>query len=179
MIIGKRVRLRAISKDDLPQFVVWLNDPEVIRHITIFAPLSLAHEEQWLQETLAHPIEEQPLGIEISAGEEWKLVGDVGFMFLDQRARSAEIGIFIGDKTAWDKGYGTEAMQLMVDYGFATLNLNRIYLRVYETNPRGMHCYEKVGFQHEGRMRQAHYLDGKYIDVLLMSILKSEWIELK
>jgi RimJ/RimL family protein N-acetyltransferase len=104
-----------------------------------------------------------------------KLAGDISFLNFDQHERSAEVGIFIGEKEAWNKGYGTEAMQLMVNHGFADFNLNRIYLRVFEINPRGIHCYEKVGFQHEGRQRQAHYLDGKYIDVLMMSILKHEW----
>ena len=136
-------------------------------------------EEQWYQDTLTHRVEEQPLAIEVKTDGGWKLVGDVGLMNLDQRIRSAEIGIFIGDKSCWDKGYGTEALQMILDFGFGSVNLNRIYLRVFETNPRGIHCYEKVGFQHEGRMRQAYYLDGKYIDVLLMSILKSEWMEQK
>jgi RimJ/RimL family protein N-acetyltransferase len=179
MITGKRVRLRAITREDLPVFVGWLNDPDVSRNISIYYVQSLEQEEKWFQDSLTHPVEEQALAIEIQDQDNWKLAGDVGFLNFDQHERSAELGIFIGDKTAWDKGFGTETMQLMVDYGFATLNLNRIYLRVYETNPRGMRCYEKVGFQLEGRMRQAHYLDGKYIDVLLMSILKSEWIEQK
>jgi len=179
MITGKRVRLRAISKDDLPQFVVWMNDPDVFRNTSMFAPLSLEQEEQWYRDTLTHPVEEQPLAIEVMTDAGWQMVGDVGLMNLDQRIRSAEIGIFIGDKPCWDKGYGTETLQLILDFGFGSVNLNRIYLRVFETNPRGVHCYEKVGFQHEGRMRQAYYLDGKYIDVLLMSILKSEWMEQK
>lgn len=175
MITGKRVRLRAISKDDLPTFTDWLNDPEVNRHIAIYYPLSLEQEENWYKQMLAHPVEEQPLAIEIKDGKGWKLVGDTSFLNYDAHERSAEIGIFIGDKSAWNKGYGTEAMQLMSAYGFANLNLNRIYLRVFETNPRAAHCYEKAGFQQEGRQRQAHFLDGKYIDVLMMSILKSEW----
>jgi RimJ/RimL family protein N-acetyltransferase len=175
MITGKRVRLRAIRKEDLPQFVAWLNDPEVIRNLTIYAPMSLEQEEQWYRETLAQPIDAQPLGIEIKTGQAWNLIGNIGFLNIDQRVHSAEIGIFIGDKSTWDKGYGTEAMQLMLAYGFNTLNLNRIYLRVYETNPRGIRCYEKAGFQQEGRQRQAYFLEGKYIDVLLMSILKSDW----
>jgi len=179
MITGKQVRLRAINKDDLPQFVVWMNDPDVFRNTSLFAPLSMEQEEQWYRDTLAHPVEEQPLAIEVKTDGGWKLVGNVGLMNLDQRIRSAEIGIFIGDKSYWDKGYGTEAMQMILDFGFGSVNLNRIYLRVFETNPRGIRCYEKVGFQLEGRMRQAYYLDGKHIDVLLMSILKNEWLEKK
>jgi hypothetical protein len=81
------------------------------------------------------------------------------------------VGIFIGEKTLWNKGYGTEAMRLLLRHGFETLNLNRICLRVFETNPRAVRSYEKAGFMLEGRERQGMYKDGQYIDVLMMSIL--------
>jgi len=174
MISGKNVRLRAIARSDLPAFVDWLNDPEVRRNLSIYYPLSIEQEEKWYQDMLAHPVEEQPLSIEINKAGKWVLVGDVGFINFDQHTRSAEIGIFVGKKGAWDKGFGTEAMRLMIGYGFNHLNLNRIFLRVFETNGRAIHCYEKAGFKHEGRLRQACFLDGEYKDVLMMSILKSE-----
>jgi len=85
------------------------------------------------------------------------------------------LGIYIGEKKFWSQGYGGEAIELMLAHGFNNLNLNRIYLRVGETNPRGIRCYERVGFIHEGRMRQARFEDGQYINVLLMSVLRSEW----
>jgi len=179
MIIGKRVRLRALEKDDLPRFVFWINDPEVRRNLTLFQPLSLAQEEKWFEETLCHPVEEQPLYIEIKDGNDWMLVGNVSLANIDRREKSAEVGIFIGSKDHWGKGYGSEALRLLIGHAFNHLNLNRIFLRVFETNPRAIRCYEKCGFQHEGRMREAHFQDGGYVDVLLMSILKSEWIEEK
>jgi RimJ/RimL family protein N-acetyltransferase len=89
------------------------------------------------------------------------------------------VGIFIGDKKYWSLGYGTEAMKLVLKHGFETLNLNRIFLRVYENNPRAIRSYEKAGYVHEGRMRQGHYQDGQYVDVLFMSVLRSEWENLE
>jgi RimJ/RimL family protein N-acetyltransferase len=85
------------------------------------------------------------------------------------------VGILIGDKTYWNKGYGTEALKLLLKHGFETLNLNRIFLRVYEDNPRAIHCYEKVGFVHEGRMRQGRFTKGQFVDILFMSVLREEW----
>lgn len=175
MIVGKNVRLRAISKKDLPDFATWINDPEVHRNLVINFPMSLEQEEKWYEEILTHPVEEHPLSIEVLDHKEWKLAGDVAFMNLDQRSRCAEIGIFIGDKNFHNRGFGTETMKLMVKHGFLDLNLNRIYLRVFETNPRGIRCYEKAGFKHEGRLRQGHFLEGHYIDILMMSILRDEW----
>jgi diamine N-acetyltransferase len=175
VITGKHVRLRAMEKSDLPFYVRWFNDPEVICHLKIFQPLSLGQEEQWYADVLTKPVEEQPLCIEILQGDEWIFIGNLGFLAINQHDRSAELGIAIGEKQYWGQGYGTEALNLLVEHGFNTLNLNRIYLHVYETNPRAVRSYEKTGFSIEGRLRQARYLDGRYVDVIIMSILKDEW----
>lgn len=175
MIIGERVRLRAIEKEDLPRFVAWLNDAEVRRNLLLYNPISTAQEENWFAAILKEPVDEQPLCIDIREGDSWEHAGNVSFMHLNQHDRSAEIGIFIGRKDFWNKGYGCEVMRLMVRHGFENLNLNRIYLQVFETNPAGIRCYEKAGFQHEGRLREARYHEGRYIDVRMMSILKSDW----
>jgi diamine N-acetyltransferase len=179
MLNGKRIRLRAIEKEDLPIFVTWLNDPEVRRNLQLFQPLSLAQEEEWFKGTLQQPVEEQPLMIEVKTAEGWQSVGNVGLLKISNTDRAAEIGIVIGEKIFWGQGYGTETMRLMLKHGFKELNLNRIYLRVYETNLRGIRSYEKAGFKLEGRLRQDRFMDGKYIDVLLMSILRSEYKEEK
>ena len=81
----------------------------------------------------------------------------------------------IGDKSVWNKGYGTETMQMLLQHGFETLNLNRLYLRVYSTNPRAIRAYEKADFIMEGTLREAVYKHGKYSDVHIMSVLRSEW----
>ena len=175
MLYGKCVRLRAIEKEDLPHFVAWLNDPEVRQHLQMYQPLSMAQEEEWFKGILQRSLDEQPLVIEVKIDDGWQPVGNVGLFGINHSDHSAEIGIFIGEKTFWSQGYGTEAMRLMLKHGFEDINLNRIFLQVYETNPRGQRAYEKVGFVLEGRMRQARYLQGRYIDVLLMSVLRSEW----
>ena len=179
MLYGKRIRLRAIEREDLPRFVVWLNDPEVRQNLQLFQPLSLAQEEGWFKEILQRPVEEQPLVIEIKTAEGWQAAGNVGLFAIRNADRAAEIGIFIGEKNFWGQGYGTEGMRLMLKHGFKELNLNRIFLRVYETNLRGIRSYEKAGFKQEGRLRQDRFMDGKYIDVILMSVLRSEWKEIE
>ena len=175
MLTGERVRLRAMKKEDLPHFVRWFNDPEVRQHLKIFQPMSLDQEEKWYADILTRPVEEQPLSIEIMDAGGWIFVGNCGFMQINQHDRSAEIGISIGDRAYWNKGYGTEAMQLLVDHGFMNLNLNRVYLHVYATNPRAVQSYEKAGFSMEGTLREARYLNGAYVDVIVMGILKGEW----
>ena len=175
MICGERLRLRAIEREDLPRFVTWLNDPEVRRGLCLYLPLSQGEEEKWFENMMSLPPPEHAMMIEIRDGETWSPVGDCGFIKIDWRNRSGELGIFIGEKQYWNQGYGAEAMRLLLRHGFDTLNLHRIFLRVFENNPRAIRSYEKTGFVQEGRMRQAEYQDGEYHDVVLMSVLHPEW----
>ena len=140
-------------------------------------PLSMAEEEDWFENTLKRPVEERPLCVDVQEGDEWELLGNCGFFAIDWRNRSAELGIFIGDKSYWNQGYGSEVMKMLLQHGFSTLNLHRIYLRVFEDNPRAIRAYEKAGFVHEGRQRQAEFHDGQFHDVLFMSVLRPEWVE--
>jgi RimJ/RimL family protein N-acetyltransferase len=179
MILGERIRLRSITQDDLPLFVEWLNDPEVTHGLIHFLPFSPEDEEDWFEGMRKQPQVEHPLMIDILTEEGWEPIGDCGLFGIDWRIRQAEFGIVIGAKQHWDKGYGTEAVKLILQHGFNTLNLNRIALRVYENNPRAIKAYEKAGYKVEGRLRQGHYDNGEYIDVILMSILRSEWEDIE
>lgn len=175
MIYGKRIRLRAIKKDDLPLFTRWLNDPEVRQGLTHYLPFSIHDEEDWFEEMRKRPGDEKPLMIEIKTEDGWEPVGNCGLFNFNWRVRSAEIGIFIGAKQHWNQGYGTEVMELFLKHGFETLNLNRIHLRVHANNPRAKRSYEKAGYVLEGKLRQAHFDEGEYYDVFLMGVLRSDW----
>lgn len=177
MFYGERIRLRRDERSDVPQFVEWLNDPEVRRYLSLNLPISQANEELWFENMLKRPAEEQPFAIEVRAGEGWRLIGNCGLFGIDWTVRSAEAGIFIGDKSCWNQGYGTEVMRALLTYGFGTLNLNRIFLRVDESNKGGIRAYEKAGYVHEGRFRQGTYQGGEYRDMLFMSVLRSEWTQ--
>jgi diamine N-acetyltransferase len=159
--------------------VAWLNDPEVNRFLGLNQrqPMSLVSEEHWFETMTSHQPVEQVLAIQIRDGDGWRLVGNTSFMDVEWVNRTAEIGIYIGDKSCWNQGYGRETMRLMLKHGFETLNLHRLFLRVFEHNVRGIKAYERAGFQHEGRMRQALFQDGRYYDILLMSVLSDEYFQ--
>lgn len=175
MIYGERIRLRGVEREDLPLFVQWLNDPEVIEGLLYLAPLSLEDENHWFDKIAEHAPSERPMAIEINEGGTWRMIGNCSFHNISSTNRSAEVGIFIGEKSLWNAGYGTECMQVLVRHGFESLNLNRIMLVVYDDNLRAIRAYEKAGFTLEGRLRQARYRHGHYGDELIMSILRSEW----
>ncbi len=175
MIYGERLRLRAPERSDLSLFRDWLNDEETTAGLMIYLPLSLLDEEAWFEGMLKLPAEEHSLVIETQQEDRWAAIGSCGFHGIDHRCRLAEVGIFIGEKSDWNRGYGTEVMRMLLRHGFETLNLNRIFLRVYANNNRAIRCYEQAGFVHEGILRQAMYKHGRYIDVLIMGVLRSEW----
>jgi RimJ/RimL family protein N-acetyltransferase len=152
-----------------------LNDPEVTEGLSLYLPMSMTDEEKWFDRVTHTDEYEKPLAIELKDGDGWRLNGNIGIFNLEWTNRCAEFGIFIGDKSLWNKGHGTEAVKLILEHGFETLNLNRIYLRVHSTNPRARRSYEKAGFILEGTLREAVYRHGKYADIHIMSVLRSEW----
>jgi RimJ/RimL family protein N-acetyltransferase len=172
-LIGTGVYLRPLEREDAQTAAPWFNDAEVNRYLLRYRPLSVAEEEAFLQRLSQNNKEDIVLGIATREGD--RLVGACGLNRLDARCRHACLGITIGDKTAWGKGFGREALTLLLDYGFQTLNLNRIWLEVFEYNHRAKRLYEKLGFKAEGRQRQHTYREGRFWDTFLLGILREEW----
>ena len=179
MILGQRIRLRPIEKDDLARYVKWFADPELRGYLDGHLPMGQAQEEKWFEQSLAAKdrntqswaIDAQPADMAVGP---WVHIGGCGLHEIEWRHRWAELGIVIGSRDYWGRGYGTDAVQTLTRWAFDTLNLNRVYLRVFADNARAIHCYEKVGYQHEGRLRQHSFSNGAYRDVLLMGILRSD-----
>ena len=176
MIYGKDVRLRAIEREDIDRFVRWFNDPEVRRYLLMYEPMSRAKEERWFEERLSRK-DDIILAIEVREWDRWVHIGNVGLHRIDWKNRVATLGIVIGEKEYWGKGYGTEAVRTMLRYAFHELGLNRVELETYSFNPRAQRCYQKAGFVREGVRRQALYRDGEFHDVITMGILRSEFEE--
>jgi len=176
MLIGKKVRLRAIEREDLPNCVRWLNDRDVTEFLLQNSPMSKAMEESWFDAQLSiPPTSGQVFAIDASVGTDWVHIGNTGLHNVEPVTREAEFGIFIGEKSYWNQGLGREATLLTLKHGFEDLNLNRIFLYVFENNLRGIASYKASGFVQEGTLREAIYKNGRYYNVLVMSILHSEW----
>ena len=174
MIVGEKVRLRPLEREDLPRCVRWFSDPEVRRHLTIYIPFSLAQEERWYENVLDRLERNSDvlLAIETSEGVH---IGNLGLHTIDWKNRAAELGITIGEKEYWGQGYGTDAIRTLLRLAFEEMNLHRVQLRVDVDNARGVRCYEKCGFQTEGTLRDVVFREGRYYDQYLMSILRPEF----
>jgi RimJ/RimL family protein N-acetyltransferase len=173
MIEGKLVRLRAVEPSDAANAYKWINDREVSRYLMARYPYSLASEEEWAKGA-AKPNEygEVRFAIETKDGVQ---IGLCGLHRGRPEERTADLGIMIGDRDHHDRGYGTDAMLTIVRFGFEQMNLHRISLGVFEFNQRAQAVYRKIGFVDEGRERHGYFQDGRYWDVLRMSILEDEW----
>ncbi len=174
MLYGESTRLRAIEREDIPTFVRWFNDPEVRRYLMMYAPMSHAQEERWFEEMLQRN-DGFLYAIEARVEDGWHHIGNVGLEQVDWKNRRATLGIVLGEKTYWGKGYGTDAARVMLRFAFCELNLHRVELETFSFNPRAMRCYEKLGFKPEGIRREALYRDGCYHDAHTMSILRYEF----
>jgi [ribosomal protein S5]-alanine N-acetyltransferase len=170
-LIGSKVYLRPVEAEDAAIVVPWFNDPDVTRLLLRYRPLTLAEEIEFLQRMRSS---ETDLVLGIALCETDALIGMTGLHHIEARNRHASFGISIGEKQHWGKGYGTEATGLVIRHAFQTLNLNRLWLHVYEYNTRAIRVYEKLGFRMEGRLRQDTFREGRYWDTLVMGVLREE-----
>ena len=173
-LIGERLYLRPLDKDDLDRCLRWINDPLVTTTLTMRFPMSRTQEESWI---LSNYKSQSDLPLAIIIKDQDQHIGNCGLHSIDYVNRNAEFGIMIGEKDQWGNGYAPEAARLIIDYGFKQLGMHRIFLHVYSHNERAQRAYEKVGFIPEGTMRESYFHDGRYYDNLIMSILESEWVE--
>jgi RimJ/RimL family protein N-acetyltransferase len=169
-IPGERCYLSPIDPGDAEQFTLWLNDLEVTINLQLYNSAIGLEQERVLLAELA-----KDHNYSIIDAENDRLIGNCGFLDIDHLNQTAEAGIFIGDKSYWGRGYGTEALRLLADYGFKALNLNNIMLRVYAFNERARKCYEKVGFKVIGKRREALRRGSKTFDILFMDLLAPEF----
>ncbi len=177
---NKLVRLSAVDPEEMSKaFSRWNRDSEFTRLLNMSVqPLrSPKAIQKWMDEEMGEPSPMEFL-FTIRTLDENKLVGGLSLDVIDWSMRDSFVGIFIGEREHWGKGYGTDAMRTLLRYAFTELNLWRVSLGVFQYNPRAIRSYEKVGFCHEGRTRQYLKHEGKRWDILYMGILREEWLGL-
>jgi RimJ/RimL family protein N-acetyltransferase len=174
---GERIVLRRHVPANLEAFRRWYADPEVAR-LTRYqdGPMRADEIERFF---MARVVGSDALTLAIHRRADDRLIGTCAFSQLDADNGSALFHITIGEKDCWDRGYGTEATELMLDHAFGQLGLHRVALSVFAFNERAIRSYRKVGFVVEGRAREAIWRDGRFWDEIHMSILEEDWRELR
>ena len=177
LLTGKLVRLGAVDIEEMAEAVSkWSQDSEYWRLLDTGAtqPYSPRQTRKWFEDMFT---EDSPnnyyFAIRTFSGDH--LIGDIGLDGIRWNQAETFVGIGIGERDYWGKGYGTDAMEIILRFAFNELNLARVSLDVFEFNPRAVRSYEKAGFTYEGRVRQYLNKAGKRWDLIYMGITREEW----
>jgi len=174
-IPGERLYLSPVNPDDAELYAKWLNDWEITQWLTMHSRvIGLPAERKWLENAATG----DGYNFAIVARDGDRLLGSISLMNVQQVNRCAEVGVFIGEAEDKSKGYGTEAIKLLLSYGFRTLGLHNILLHVNADNARAIACYKKCGFKLCGCFREGIFMDGRFVDSLSMDILDREFEEI-
>jgi RimJ/RimL family protein N-acetyltransferase len=159
--------------EDLLPMRAWIEDRRVTRNLSglFVKPQTIEQTREYLGGLLRGDV--GGVNLVIAHRETLDYMGQINLLSIDQTARRAELAVVLAPECA-NKGYGQEAVRLLLAFGFEQLNLHRVFLKVYADNARAIHVYEKLGFQTEGRLRDELFRDGAYRDVLVMGLLAGE-----
>lgn len=171
-LLGDRVYLRPVEHDDLPYIRAWANDPEIRRLTGEVTPMTPAGAERFFEKVQN---DEDRVWFIIALRDNDTPIGEAGLLRMFPAWRTTDLSIVIGEKDAWGKGYGTEVIQLLLDYAFGYLNFHRVSIGVVGFNEKALRFYEKIGFKREGIQRDGYFYDHAYHDFVMMSILEDEF----
>ena len=170
-IVGEKVYLSPRGIEDAEKYALWLNNYDIAKYLNQFTKtITVEGEKDYLSRTGTNSYD-----FAIIDKETNELIGSISLMSVNNVSRTAELGIFIGDENHLSRGYGSEAIKLLLDFGFKHANLNNIMLKVISFNKRALKAYEKCGFKVYGTWPKAEYVNGEYHDLIYMYILKDDF----
>lgn len=170
---GTIINLGPLRESDSEILFNWINTKDIVVLSSVPKPVHHGSHQEWF-----HHIQrtDNCVIFAIRTNDTDSLIGTCQLHSIHPVARSAELQIRIGEVSHLSKGCGTEAVKLLLDYAFKDLNLERVYLHVFADNERAVRTYEKCGFQREGTLRKAAYVDGCHHDIIIMAVLREEWM---
>ena len=174
VISGHRLILRPLTPEDVvPGYLAWMNDPGVTRFLeSRFRSWSREDLEAYIQ---AERARDDSVLLAITLRDDGRHIGNIKLGPIDSNARRGAIGLLIGEGDCRGRGYGTQAIRLIVRHAFEDLGLHRVHAGCYATNVGSIAAFKKAGFREEGRQRQ-HWRDGEtYVDGVLLGLLREEW----
>lgn len=170
---GKYTILSPMIKDDVETFFEWVNDLQTTKYIMVSTGVPTIDDEyDWFEKSRKDP---SKIIFSILDKKSGKLVGNCSLMKIDHVDRKAELGILLGDKDYRKEEYGSEAAALLLDYGFNTMNLHSIYLKMFDYMKENIASFKKLGFREVGVLREARFFDGCYCNTIIMDLLNKEF----
>lgn len=172
MLRSARIHLRPVTLDDTDRMIAWRNNPFILDTVFNPRPITREQHEAWYHQLINNS---ERIEFIIAWNDSSEPIGRIGLDHIDYHNQKAEYSISIGETGAWGKGLGAEATHLVLDYGFRELNLNKIYLKVFEENQRAVQLYKKMGFVAEGVLAEEYFKQGEFKTILYMSILRKNY----
>ncbi len=169
---GPRVHLRPFEAADLSHLLRWYNNPELRALTGMPTPMSRSGAEEWFENMKK---DRERVWFAVATNGDGRVIGEAGLLRMYHPWRTTDLTIIIGEKDAWNKGYGSEAILLLLDYAFGYLGFHRVAIGVVDFNQRALRFYEKIGFKREGLQRDGYYYDHAFHDFVMMSILEDEY----
>ena len=170
MIAGEHVILRAFEKDDAERCYRWMNDPNIVRTLKSRYPIAFQNEVQWLEGAMQSTPTERHFAIERK--DDRTHIGNASIHDIDWVSRTGWFGLFIGEPTAWNRGFGGDAVQTLVRFAFDEMNLRKLRINVFQYNERAKHVLEACGFVAEGRLARDFYREGTFHDIVIYSMFR-------
>ena len=167
MIEGKLISLQPFTPERSRRYLEWVNRADVASAVTRARPVTTLEHERWYESAVSRP---DAVFFSVVVRETDEYVGNVWLWGIHPVHRSAELRILLGAGAG--RGYGSEACQLLLEFAFGQLNLNKLYLYVLESNAPARKCFARAGFLEEGRLAQEYFIDGRYQDALRMGLCR-------
>lgn len=168
----EKIYLAPISSEDSETLFAWINERELVTFNSSYKPVHKANHNIWFESIIKKP---DVIIFGIKRVEDDKLIGSCQLNNLNLISRNAELQIRIASDSDRGRGFGSDAVQLLLKFAFADLNLNKVYLHVFSTNKRAVKAYEKCGFRHEGELKQQAFINGSYLDIAVMAVLREDY----
>lgn len=175
MLIGEKVILRALDEEDLPKLMQWRNIPDFKRNFREYRELNMTMQKKWYDNYVVS--DRNTIMFAICNKETKELLGCCGLCYINWIQRNADLSLYIGYKNLYidDEGIAKEACHLLFDYGFNELNLHKVWTELYEYDNKKIEFYTKeFGFNRDGVLRDNHYMDGKWWDSYIYSLIVGE-----
>ena len=167
MIAGEHVILRAFERDDADRCYRWMNDPNIVRTLKTRYPIAFQNEVEWLERAMNPTSNDRHFAIERK--DDRTHIGNASIHDIDWVSRTGWFGLFIGEPAAWNRGFGSDAIQTLVRFAFDEMNLAKLRINVFGYNERAKHILLGQGFVQEGKLQRDFYRDGDYHDVVIFS----------
>ena len=172
MIAGEHVILRAFEREDAERCYRWMNDPNIVRTLKSRYPIAFQNEIEWLDRAMHAGVSDSERHFAIERKDDRAHIGNASIHDIDWVSRTASFGLFIGEPSAWNRGFGSDAIRTLVRFAFEEMNLRKLRINVFDYNDRAKHVLETQGFVQEGRLRQEFYREGTYHDIVILSTFR-------